>query len=116
AGRLTSLMDQRNYKQIFVPHEAIDSDKYLVVHFKVIPRDGLTVRDVAARLAIITSLGTMDALPYENQYARIDSSAKVITAKDEGDISIAYPIELCGPNEGLNQIFTIVCYGASYNF
>src|SRR3990172_1660237 len=109
-------LDRRESQGIFVRIEGIDPNEYIILHSPVVVSNGSTIEECAARLATLTSLGTMSKLPYEDTAKRISVGAKVLRADESGEVVIAFPLELCSPNEGLTQLLTIVFYGASFNY
>lgn len=107
-------LDEREYKHLFV--DAIDPEAYVVVHYRLQPAEGDTMAATAARLAILTSLGSLEPLPYESKERRLEYAARVLSAEDDGRVTLAFPLELIGEREGLTPLFTVLFYGASFNY
>jgi 2,3-diketo-5-methylthiopentyl-1-phosphate enolase len=105
---------EREYKQVFV--DAVDPDEYLIVHLRLTPPDTESVSAAAARIAILTSLGTMQPLPSESKDRCIEHAARVLAAEDDGRVTLAFPLTLIGKDEGITPLFTILFYGASFNY
>lgn len=113
------LINNNEYDDIFCNVDGIDRDNYIIVHLKVVPAENYTLDEVAALIAINTSLGSLTPLPYEDQSTRTQVCAKVLHCSKYGEhciIHVAFPINICDPLSGVAQLLTVILYTAEYNF
>jgi ribulose-bisphosphate carboxylase large chain len=112
AGRL----DQREFRAMFSTRGGVDPEDHLIVHYRMTPKEGLTLEDAAARVSAITSIRTLGALPFETRQGRLEEAGKILSVQNTGAVSIAYPIELCTRSEGIAQLLTVIASGAEYDY
>lgn len=104
-------------KRILVgPDEHVDKEQFIIVHYRLVPSPGYTVTDAAARICLTTTLRTMRRLPYEQSSARLEAMGRVLSAKDTGTVTIAYPLNICSEKEGITQLFVIIAFGVDYGY
>jgi ribulose 1,5-bisphosphate carboxylase large subunit-like protein len=116
---MSKLIKENELEEIFATSASIDHEEYVIVHYRIIPGEGLTIDETAALLAVNTSLGTIKPLNYENSKSRMKASAKVLFTAMSGElgrVDIAYPIDLCEPAMGLTQLLSVIWYTSEYNF
>jgi len=109
-------IEEREYRSLFVPPASIDGEPRIIVHYRMVPTQGLTLEQAAARVSMITTVRTMRQLPFETRKIRREQVGLIISTQDTGQVEIAYPLEICTQGEGLTQLFTIIAAGAEYNY
>lgn len=109
-------LDEREYRSLFVPRASIDGEPRIIVHYRMVPTQGLTLEQAAARVSMITTLRTMRQLPFETREIRREQAGLVISTQDTGQVEIAYPLEICTSGEGLTQLYTVMAAGVEYNY
>lgn len=88
-------------RKLYATPDGIDRDKYLLVRYRISANTEADLRVAASRLALLTSLGTIDALPYENDTDRLTVGPRILETHQQpgspyGDILIALPIQMFG--------------------
>jgi 2,3-diketo-5-methylthiopentyl-1-phosphate enolase len=110
-------MSETQIGRVFTTADSIDHNEYVIIHYKIVPRQGLTLDEVAAIIALNTSLGTIRPLPYETEAERFATQAKVLSTTNMGScgyVRIAYPIDLCGITEGIPQLLNVIWYASEF--
>ncbi len=77
----------------FVDEKHVPSSDELVAVFKAVPAPGLSLRDVAGRIASESSVGTWTTLATLKPHVR-EIMAKAFLIRNDGVIKVAYPLEL----------------------
>jgi len=107
-------VDSVEASRIFTTPDGIDRESHIIVHYLLIPCEGLSIGQAAARTALITSLRTLVPLPYEPRAERLRQAGKVLMFQNGGQAVIAFPLDICSPNEGLTQLLLVISTGAEY--
>ncbi|WP_075072578.1 hypothetical protein [Longilinea arvoryzae] len=58
---------EHQVNQVFSTADAIDDEKHVIVHYCITPCEGSSIDEVAATLAINTSMGTTTPLSIEKE-------------------------------------------------
>jgi ribulose 1,5-bisphosphate carboxylase large subunit-like protein len=104
------------FRALFCSADSIDLNHYVVVAYKLTPKSGIDLQQAAARIALISSVGTLEPLPFETPVQRLNSAARILQIKEPNDVSIAFPIELCGRKEGLTQLLGVLFFASEFNW
>ena len=114
---MISDVDPQEAGEIIASCGTIDRDKYIIVRYRLMPQDGMTVEHAAVRIALMTSLRTLKPLPYESHDIRMEQAARVFSCcEDSGEATIGYPVSFCTPNEGLTQLLAMIATGCEYGY
>lgn len=109
-------IDPRESKRIFTTPSSIERAEYIIVDYYLVPNKNLSLEEAAARVALGTSLRSVTPLPHEIRQGRIEHSARILSVESSGHVSIAYPISICGLNEGLAQLFLMMSAAVEYDY
>jgi ribulose-bisphosphate carboxylase large chain len=109
------------YRDLYHLSDSIDYEKYVIINYKILPAKDMDITDVAAEIALISSVGTLRTLPYENKSDRLKCSALILDAKEPGPdgftfVSVAYPLQLFSGNDGITQLLGVATFSAEYRY
>jgi len=109
------------YRNLFRLSDSIDFEKYIIINYRITPAKERQITDVAAEIALISSVGTLSKLPYEDSSKRMRSSALVLDANEPGIdgsafVNIAYPLQLFSGNDGITQLLSVATFSAEYRY
>lgn len=112
------MLDPHEYTNVLQDPMDLDPSQYVIVRYRVEPGEGLDIEKTAALIAINGSLGTPLPLPYEERGTRLKSfSARVLFPLDsENTVSVAYPLDMCSPQDGLAQLLAVIWFTGDYNY
>jgi 2,3-diketo-5-methylthiopentyl-1-phosphate enolase len=114
---LSQDLNARERKLIVVNRQAIDIDQYFVLRLHLEPTEGLGLEEAAIKVLLILTGRTMRKLSYEPDDVRIKTSGHILSVDPRTRlVEIALPTHLCRPEEGLNQLMTVITSAAEYNY
>ncbi len=109
------------HRRLFSLSDSIDLEDYIIINYRITPREGHQITDVAAEIALISSIGTLKKLSYENDLIRHRNCALIIDANEPGSdgssfVNIAYPMQLFSGNDGITQLLGVSTFSSEYKY